>query len=82
MKAIEKDLPRYLLPAEVASLLQISLNSFYIRVHRGQLPVIKLGGSIRVDRYRLEKFLDERTIEPNFKNKVGEKKAKQKGDKQ
>ena len=57
----EKKLPRYLLPAEVADLLRISLPSFYIRSHKGELPVIKMGGSLRVDRQVLEKFLESKT---------------------
>jgi len=57
----EEKLHRYMLPAEAADLLRISLNSFYIRAHKGLLPVIKLGGSLRVDRLVLEDFLKSKT---------------------
>ena len=57
----EKKLERYLLPAEAADLLRISLKSFYIRSHRGDLPVIKMGGSLRVDRHVLEEFMESKT---------------------
>jgi len=61
MQTREKSQPRYLLPAEAASLLRISLPSFYIRAHKGLLPVIKMGGSLRVDRLALEEFLKSKT---------------------
>lgn len=56
-----EDLPRYLKPAEVAALLRLSLASFYKKAHLGQIPVIKLGGSLRVDKIRLRQYLEERT---------------------
>ena len=56
-----KELPRYLTPKQTADVLQISLSSFYKRVFNLQLPVIKLGGSLRVDKYALEKHLEMRT---------------------
>ncbi len=55
-------LPRYLKPVEAAAVLRISLASFYKKAHLRQIPVTKCGGSLRVDKYRLEKFLDERTL--------------------
>ncbi len=54
-------LPRYLTPTETAAVLRISLASFYKKRHLGQIPVTKVGGSLRVDKYRLAKYLDERT---------------------
>ncbi len=54
-------LPRYLTPTETAAVLRISLASFYKKAHLGQIPVTKLGGSLRVDKYRLERYLDKRT---------------------
>ena len=56
-----KELPRYLTPKQVADVLQISLSSFYKRAHYGQLPVIKMGGSLRVDKHALEKHLEKNT---------------------
>jgi len=55
------ELPRYLKPQQAADLLQISLSSFYKRAHYGQLPIIKMGGSLRVDKYALEKHLEQNT---------------------
>ena len=56
-----EELPRYLKPVEAAELLRLSMASFYKRAHLGQIPVIKLGGSLRVDKYRLQQYLEERT---------------------
>lgn len=55
------ELPRYLTPKQTADLLQISLSSFYKRVYLSQLPVIKLGATLRVDKYALEKHLENNT---------------------
>lgn len=54
-------LPRYLTPQETARVLRISLSSFYKRRFLGQLPVVKLGGSLRVDKRALERFLEHQT---------------------
>jgi len=56
-----EDLPRYLTPVEAASLLRISLAAFYKRAHLRQIPITKLGGSVRVDKLKLEQYLDKRT---------------------
>jgi len=66
--ANEKKLERYLLPTEAADLLRISLNSFYIRAWKGDIPVIKLGGSLRVDRQVLEEFLKSKTRGGKWQN--------------
>ena len=56
-----ENLPRYLTPGQTSEVLQISLSSFYKRAHYGQLPVIKMGGSLRVDKHALEKYLATNT---------------------
>jgi excisionase family DNA binding protein len=62
LQAIDfEKLPRYLIPIEAAAVLRISLASFYKKAHLRQIPVTKVGGSLRVDKYKLEKFLEERT---------------------
>ncbi len=54
-------LPRFLTPAEAAAVLRISLASFYKKAHLRQIPVTKVGGSLRCDKVRLEKYLESRT---------------------
>ena len=56
-----ESLPRYLKPVEAAALLRISLASFYKKAYLRQLPITKIGGSIRVDKLRLASYLEERT---------------------
>ncbi len=58
-------LPRYLTPVETAVVLRISLASFYKKRHLGQIPVTKVGGTLRVDKFKLEKYLEERTTGGN-----------------
>ena len=52
---------RYLTPDDVCEILKISKPSFYKRAWKGELPITKLGGSLRVDKYKLEKLLDSNT---------------------
>jgi len=54
-------LPRYLKPKEAAELLRISLASFYKRSWQGAIPTTKVGGSLRVDKNKLEEFLENNT---------------------
>jgi len=57
-----EDYPRYLTPEDVCEILQISKASFYKRVWKGNdIITTRLGGSIRVDKRRLEKQLEENT---------------------
>jgi len=55
------DLPRYMTPRQAAELLQISLSSFYKSSWLGQIPTTKIGGRLRVDRIKLEQFLESQT---------------------
>ena len=50
---------RLLVPHEVCKILRISKSSFYKKVWQGQIPVIKLGRSIRVDKKQLMDFLEK-----------------------
>jgi len=59
MKKEFDDYHRYLKPKDVCEILQISMPSFYKRAWNGSLPIIKLGGSIRVDKRKLELMLEE-----------------------
>lgn len=56
-----ENLPRYLTPKQAAQLLQISLSSFYKSSWLGHIPTTKLGGRLRVDKIRLQEFLDAKT---------------------
>ncbi len=61
MRQSFNDLPRYLTPRQASELLQISLSSFYKSSWLGQIPTTKVGGRLRVDKIKLEKFLEGRT---------------------
>jgi excisionase family DNA binding protein len=52
---VEKQL---LTPQEAADLLGLSLQAFYQRIHRGQIPIIRIGRSLRVDPEELERWLE------------------------
>jgi len=52
---------RYLTPDECCEILKISKRSFYKRIWKGDIPTTRLGGSIRVDKRKLEKLFEENT---------------------
>jgi len=56
-----EDLPRYLTPRQTSELLQISLASFYKSSWQGQIPTTRVGGRLRIDKLKLEKFLESQT---------------------
>ena len=46
---------------EAARLLRIGRGTAYAMAARGELPVVKMGRSVRVRRDRLDRWLDERS---------------------
>ena len=48
-----------LMPKEVAEKLQIGVSTVYHLAHRGQLPGIKIGGTLRFSPKVLAKYLDD-----------------------
>jgi len=47
-----------LTPLEVARLIGESRSGIYSRIHRGQIPAVRIGKSLRVPRVKLERLLD------------------------
>ena len=58
-EAGEMDLDRLLLAPEVAEILNVSVQRVYELVRAGVLPSVRLGRQIRVDRRKLQTFLDD-----------------------
>ena len=54
----ELDLDRMLLAPEVAEILNVSVPRVYELVRAGVLPSVRLGRQVRVDRRKLQAFLD------------------------
>ncbi|HUU26539.1 MAG TPA: helix-turn-helix domain-containing protein [archaeon] len=62
--------PKILKPGQVQKLLQISRNTFFRWVAEGKLPgAFKIGDSWRVDRDKLEAWIDEQAQKPRSKDK-------------
>lgn len=57
--------PRFLQLADVAEMLNISANQVYALVRRGDIPAVKIGGrgQWRVERSRLESYIDQKHAE-------------------
>jgi len=53
--------PRFLTPKEAAEILRLSLAAFYKKSWMGIIPTTKVGGSLRVDKNKLEEYLEKRT---------------------
>ena len=60
------DEPILLRVADVARLLSLSRSAVYELIAAGQLPHIRLGSSLRVPRAALERWIQDRTIEPTL----------------
>lgn len=54
-----EQLPRTLTVEEAASVLRISRSAAYRAAARGELPVLRVGRSLRVPRWRLLELLGE-----------------------
>lgn len=63
--ASESAVPSYLTPAEVAELLRVSVKSVYRWLGQDpSMPVLKIGGTVRFPRERLERWLRAREQGP------------------
>lgn len=49
---------RFLKPEEAGEYLSISPKTIYALAARGEIPAVKVGGSIRIDRKKLDENLD------------------------
>ena len=54
---MSSDLPPILKVDEVAAYLRISRSSAYDLIKRGELPVVRVGGRIRITRHAIEDML-------------------------
>ena len=52
---------RWLRPCDVGEYLSISPKTVYALAARGALPACKIGGSVRIDKLRLDELLKDRT---------------------
>lgn len=66
-----KPLASYLTPAQVAEMLQLSAKSVY-RLSKADptMPMLKLGGTVRFPRERLERWLRDREQGPRMRKPV------------
>ena len=57
--------PRFLLMADVAEQLNVSMSQVYHMVRSGELPAIKIGGrgQWRIERSRLEEYIQHKYAE-------------------
>ena len=53
---------RWISPKECASYLSIHLKTVYVQIARGEIPATKIGGSVRVDKKKLDERLEKREI--------------------
>jgi len=49
---------RWITPRECALYLAIHLKTVYAKIAKGEIPAAKIGGTLRVDRVRLDKFME------------------------
>jgi excisionase family DNA binding protein len=54
--------PKVLRMADAAKVLGISRSKIYALAARGDVPVVRIGGSLRIPAAALDRWLDERTV--------------------
>lgn len=59
MPTAPKSDPVALTVPQVAALLQIGINAAYDLCHRSDLPALRIGRSVRINRDGLQRWLDE-----------------------
>ncbi len=58
------EVPRLLRMAEAAAVLGVSRSKVYALAQRGEIPTIRMGGSIRVPSGALAAWVESRTHQP------------------
>jgi len=61
---------RWISVRECAEYLGLHLKSIYNLIYQGHIPATKIGGSIRIDRKKLDQLLESQ--ETNFRVKIEE----------
>jgi excisionase family DNA binding protein len=51
-------------PEEAASLLRVGRTKLFQLVWSGELPVVRIGRSVRLPRAELERWIEARTVQP------------------
>lgn len=55
---------RWITPKQCSSYLSIHLKTVYSQIERGEIPATKIGGSVRIDRKKLDDILESREKVP------------------
>lgn len=58
-----KDQFKLLTPKQVSEFLQIPVTTIYQYVHEGYIPYFKIGGHLRFDKFKIEKWIEENSVE-------------------
>ncbi len=62
--------PLLLRPGEVASLLGLGRSTVFALLVAGELPIVRIGRSVRVPRVALERWIDERTCRATNRSQI------------
>jgi len=60
---------RWISPKKCALYLSIHVKTVYSQISRGEIPASKIGGSVRIDRKRLDKKMEDREMDVEEKLK-------------
>lgn len=64
-------LRRWITPKSCADYLSIHLKTVYAQIARGEIPAAKVGGSIRIDKKRLDELM-EASEKASIENKIND----------
>jgi len=60
---------RWITPLECSSYLSLHIKTVYAKIARGEIPAAHVGGSIRIDRKKLDEQLENQILDVESKVK-------------
>jgi len=54
---------RWITPKEAANYLSLHLKTVYVKISKGEIPASRIGGSIRVDKKKLDELMENNELE-------------------
>jgi len=60
---------RWITPLECSSYLSLHIQTIYTKIAKGEIPAARIGGSIRIDRKKLDEQLENQILDLESKIK-------------
>ena len=60
---------RWITPIECSSYLSLHIKTIYTKIAKGEIPAARVGGSIRIDKKKLDEKLEKQILDLESKGK-------------